>query len=70
MMKRVISVLILAGCIAMSPAFAARSKAPKVHPTKSAKLQRKHLKKEQTKARKEARKEGRSRAKVRRHKTA
>jgi hypothetical protein len=65
MMKRLIGVLILGSCIAMSPAFAARSKAPKVHPTKSAKAQRKHLKKEQAKAHKEAK----SRARVRRHKS-
>jgi len=68
-MKRLIGVLILGSCIAMSPAFAARSKAPKVHPNKSAKLQRKHLKKEQAKAQKEARKEVKSRARVRRHKS-
>jgi hypothetical protein len=64
-MKRLIGVLILGSCIAMSPAFAARSKAPKVHLSKSAKAQRKHLKKEQNKVRKEAK----SRAKVRQHKS-
>jgi hypothetical protein len=64
-MKKWIAVLILGSCIAMSPAFAARSKAPKVHPSKSAKAQRKHLKKEHTKVRKEAK----SRAKIRRRKS-
>ena len=65
-MKKLIGVLILGGCLAMGPAFAARSKAPKVHPTKSAKLQRKHLKKEQARARKAVK----SRARFRRHKSA
>jgi hypothetical protein len=73
-MKKRISVLILGGCLALSPAFAAKSKAPKIHPAKSAKVQKNHLKKGQVKvhkeARKAARKEVKSRAKVRRHKSA
>ena len=64
-MKKWIGVLILGSCIAMTPAFAARSKAPKIHPNKSAKAQRKHLKKQQAKVHKQAR----SRARVLRHKS-
>ncbi len=63
-MTKWIGVLILGSCIALSPAFAARSKAPKVHPNKSAKMQRKRLKKEQAAAHKQAK----SRARVRKHK--
>lgn len=73
-MKKLISVLILGGCLALSPAFGAKSRAPKIHANKSAKLQKKHLKKEQVKARREARKEAhrqiRPHSKVRHHKSA
>jgi len=73
-MRKLIAVLLLGGCLALSPGFAAKSKTAKVHPHKSAKLQKKHLKKEQAKTRKEVRKEARKqikpRTKVRRHKSA
>ncbi|HVY91765.1 MAG TPA: hypothetical protein VHA14_03410 [Bryobacteraceae bacterium] len=68
-MKKLISVLVLGGFLAMTPAFAAQSKAPKVHPahqSKAAKRQAKLLKKEQAKARKQAK----SRAKTRNRKSA
>jgi hypothetical protein len=73
-MRKLIAVLLLGGCLAWSPAFAAKSKTPKIHPHKSAKVQKKHLKKEQAKGRKQVRKEARKqikpRAKIRRHKSA
>jgi hypothetical protein len=53
-MKRLIGVLILGGCLTMSSAMAAKSKAPKVHAGKAAKQQAKLLKKGQAKSRKEA----------------
>jgi hypothetical protein len=68
-MKKLISLLVLGGLLAMPPAFAAKSKAPKVHPahqTRAAKRQAKLLKKQQAKARKQAK----SRAKTRNRKSA
>ena len=55
-MKKLISLLVLGSCIALSPAFAAKTKVLKVHPHKTAKLHRKHVKKQVVKARKTARK--------------
>lgn len=68
-MKKLISVLVLGGFLAMTPAFAAKSKAPKVHPahqSKAAKRQSRLLKKQQAKARKQAK----SRATARNRKPA
>ncbi|HVW10293.1 MAG TPA: hypothetical protein VHC90_17015 [Bryobacteraceae bacterium] len=65
-MKKLISVLVLGGLLAMTPAFAAKSKAPKAHPThrsKAAKRQAKLLKKQQ-------RKMAKSRARSRTRKSA